>query len=271
MAFFCIAAPSYFSFSGVRALPQKKSSEGSVFWKEDFKYSASDLKKGLPGNWVLKSKPGTRKAVFSLVPGAEGGAGYMHMEADKASGTVITQAKGVDLSTSPVLKWRWRVTALPEGADGRLKEKDDQAIGLYVGSGGISGNKSVSYRWDTVTPKGSEGNASYGMGAVKVKWFTLRNSEDPQGEWLIEERNVAEDFKNAWGYYPDKVYVSVSCNSQYTGTRSAADLEWIEFSGGVLPEVEERPKPGIVDRVKDSLRSFSDAIRKKVKGLNNKK
>ena len=90
--------------------------------------------------------------------------------------------------------------------------------------------KSVSYRWDTETPKGSEGNCAYGAGTIKIKWFALRNKEDTLGEWFTEERNVAEDFYKAWGYYPEDVYVSISCNSQYTGGKASADLDWIEIT-----------------------------------------
>ena len=91
--------------------------------------------------------------------------------------------------------------------------------------------KTISYRWDTETPDGTEGNCVYGDGTIDVKWFTLRNKEEAgNGKWYTEERNCAEDFKKAWGFYPKRVFLSVSCNSQYTGTKAAADLDWIEFA-----------------------------------------
>ena len=152
------------------------------------------------------------------------------MEANRASSSLITGVDGVDLKKTPILRWRWRATVLPEGADGRVRLKDDQAIGIYVGSGSPLNNKSVSYRWDTETPKGTEGNCAYGLGGIKVKWHTLRNREDAvAGVWFTEERNIAEDFKNAWDFYPDKIYLSISCNSQYTKSLASADLGWIEF------------------------------------------
>ena len=119
---------------------------------------------------------------------------------------------------------------MPEGADGRIKAKDDQAIGIYVGAGSALNNKSVSYRWDTETPRGAEGNCAYNLGRTKVKWYTLRSKNDTRDDqWFIEERNVAEDFKEAWGFYPQIIYLSVSCNSQYTNSSAVADLGWIEF------------------------------------------
>lgn len=199
-------------------------------WFEDFNGGIDSLTpSSLPAGWVVQNKPGTALADFTVrQDGHE--KSFLHMYADKASASVITKLDGVDIKKTPYLRWRWRVNALPEGADGRVRSRDDQAIGIYVGSGSTFSNKSVSYRWDTGTPKNSEGSASYGMGIIRVKWYTLRNKEDAaDGRWIVEERNVAEDFKDAWGYYPDEAYLSVSCNSQYTGSKADADLDWIGF------------------------------------------
>ncbi|MFH1877808.1 MAG: DUF3047 domain-containing protein [Candidatus Omnitrophota bacterium] len=199
-------------------------------WREDFGDASITAGDDVMPGWKRKKKPGTKAAVFSLAREVEGGS-YLHMEADKASASLVAVINGVDLNKTPFLRWRWRVTELPRGADGRIKAADDQAIGIYLGSGSLLKNKSVSYRWDTETPRGAHGKCAYGGGTIKVKWYTLRNKEDAaDGQWYIEERNAAEDFKNAWGFYPDKMYLSVSCNSQYTGSTAAADLDWIEFS-----------------------------------------
>jgi hypothetical protein len=201
----------------------------TVIWRDAFAPAPETGKNALPKNWVVQGKPGVLPAFFSSMIDEGQNVTFLHMEADRGSASLITNAVGVDLSKKPILRWRWRVTTLPEGADGRARSTDDQAIGIYIGTGSTFSNKSVSYRWDTETPKGSEGNVSYGMGTVKVKWYTLKNKEDAKGVWVTEERNVAEDFMQAWGFYPNEVYVSVSCNSQYTNSRAAADLSWIEF------------------------------------------
>ena len=201
----------------------------TIGWKNDF--ASLSMDGNAPEGWKLQGKPGTRPAVFTIETDQKTGDSFLRMEADDASASLVTRVGMIDLEKTPVLRWRWRATTLPTGADGRVKRKDDQAIGIYVGTGSVLDNRSVSYRWDTNTPKGAEGSAAYGLGGIKVKWFTLRNKEDAgQGEWFVEERNIAEDFKEAWGYYPDKLYVSVSSNSQYTDSMAAADLGWIEFT-----------------------------------------
>ena len=210
--------------------------EAPPSWREDFLSVPGSAKGGAPKGWLLKEKPGTKRAVFSVAGNSKDGS-FLHVEADRASASLVTKADSVDLTKTPILRWRWRVTALPEGADGRVMDKDDQAIGIYIGTGGVLNNKSISYRWDTDTPKKAEGSSLYGFGTIKVKWHTLRNKEDAAGgKWFVEERNVAEDFKKAWGFCPGVIYLSVACNSQYTGSRAAADLDWIEFaSNGKAP------------------------------------
>lgn len=228
------------SFAGIRFLYDRKNTydEGTSVrtaevaaaapaWRSDFD-GMSPANSSLPQGWQLRSKPGTSPARFYITKDGASDSPFLRMEADRSSASLITALGNIDLKTSPIVRWRWRVKVLPEGADGSIPGRDDQAIGIYIGSGSAMSNKSVSYRWDTDTQKGSEGESSYMLGAAKIRWHTLRNKSD-DGGWIIEERNIAEDFMKAWGYYPDRIYLSVSCNSQYTGTRAVADLDWIEF------------------------------------------
>lgn len=202
----------------------------SFEWKESFDEIQGESQ--VPKEWKLKGKPGTPKATFFVTK-----EGYLHLEANNESASLVNWVKNLDLEKASILRWKWRVTVTPKGADGRFKAKDDQAIGIYIGTGNMLSSKSISYRWDTETPRGAEGSCVYGGGAIKVKWLTLRNKEDINGEkWYTEERNWLKDFKDAWGFYPKKVYISVSCNSQYTGTEAEADLDWIGFTNLLLGE-----------------------------------
>lgn len=206
-------------------------------WREDFAVSGG----GLPAGWEVKRKFGTRGAAFST-RAAEGAAdGVLAMVADRATASVIVNPTGVNLKATPILRWRWRVLTLPTGGDGRASATDDQAIGIYVGTGSTFSKRSVSYRWDTVTPSGSVGDCAYGAGTIRIHWFTLRNQDDGLGQWRVEERNLAEDFQSAWGQVPTELYVSISCNSQYTGSKAEAELDWIEFVPVVPPPEASSP------------------------------
>lgn len=197
-------------------------------WREEFA--------ALPAGAELRGRPGVRPAVFEVVDsaGAENGRA-LRMTADRASAAMLLPVAGVDLRRAPILRWRWRVVAWPTGADGRRADRDDQAIGIYVGRASGFRRPSLAYRWETDTPAGATGTALYAAGVVRVHWECLRNKNDG-GEFVIEERNIAKDWaRRIGGDPPESFAISISCNSQYTGTRAVAELDWIEFRSAPPP------------------------------------
>ncbi|HPN73193.1 MAG TPA: DUF3047 domain-containing protein, partial [Candidatus Omnitrophota bacterium] len=96
-----------------------------VSWREDFSDTGGQGKDGIPGNWQIKGKPGTPLSGFEVRKDSEDGSGILRVTSDKSSGSIVTLAKNVDLSETPMLRWKWRAIELPQGADGRSKEKDD--------------------------------------------------------------------------------------------------------------------------------------------------
>lgn len=181
-----------------------------------------------PKDWETQGKPGVADAVFKS--GYEDGTNrVLRMTSDKASATFKSGKLAVDLNKTPVMRWRWKAVTLPAGADGRKDELDDQAIGLYVSTGGMFSQKSVALRWETDTPKDATGKAKYGAGVVSIFWKCVRNKDDLAGGWQIDEANVADLFKEQFGEVPSKIGLGVSCNSQYTATKAEALLDWVEF------------------------------------------
>ena len=194
----------------------------TIAWRQDFQT--------MPRDWRVKTKPLTPPAKFFVVTNETTTNTCLNMTADKASAAFVTQLKDIDLNKTPILRWRWRVATYPTGADGRDPAKDDQAIGIYVNEGNMLGQRSIAYRWETVTPVGSEGGDKYANGIIEVHWIALRcqtNSAD--GLFYTEERNVAADFQRVYGYIPEKIGIGISCNSQYTKSQAEAQLEWIEL------------------------------------------
>lgn len=65
---------------------------------------------------------------------------------------------------------------------------------------------------------------------MTVSHRTVRNGTTPAGEWVVEERNVVEDYRKAYGKMPDSYFIiSVGANSQYSGSNSRAEVDFIEF------------------------------------------
>ena len=191
-------------------------------------FSESRLnRKGIPDNWVYKGKMGTPDVKYDLIPDADTGGKVLKITADRASGVILRELKGIDLKKYPWIRWRWKSDKLPAGADARIKAKDDQGIALYIGYGRFS-QKSISYTWETLTPKNSFGKAQY-TGIVTVYWTCLRNQLDRMGKWHTEQQNLWLDLQKKLGKIPDKLGLSISSNSQYTDSESVCYLDFIEF------------------------------------------
>lgn len=190
----------------------------------------------MPSDWDVKGVPGRDKAVFTA--GYEDGTNkVLRMTSDNATATLKSGKLGVDLNKTPIMRWRWKIVKLPDGADGSNEKLDDQAIGLYVSAGSMLRQKSVAYRWETDTPTGVTGRAKYAAGVVSLFWISVRNKDDVADKtdddgWRIDTAHVAEDFKKAFDEIPSSVGLGISCNSQFTGTKAEALLDWVEF----LPE-----------------------------------
>ena len=154
------------------------------------------------------------------------------MVSKESTGSLLYDISKIDLKKYPYMIWKWRVDKLPRNADGDDADKDDQAIGIYVGSGSTFSQNSISLRWETKTRKGKTGFVKYGMGAVKVHWRCVRNEKDGVKRWYVDECNIYEELKKIFdGKVPtENVVITISANSQSTGTDSDASLEYIECS-----------------------------------------
>ncbi len=134
----------------------------------------------------------------------------------------------VDLNQTPILRWRWRVKKLPPLADGRHRKKDDQAVGIYIGTGNAFNQKSIAYRWETETPAGHWGKTVY-SNVMKVHFLSVRNKTDGLEVWYEECRNVRDDFMEKFGFVPEKFALVICGNSQNSKSEALAEIDYIGF------------------------------------------
>lgn len=160
------------------------------------------------------------------------------VEAPKATGVLMSAPK-VDLKKRPILRWRWRVVR-SVGLRPDAKEPDDQAVVLYFGDGTLLKQRCVGYRWERNTELGKSGLLSYVGGMMTVKFFCVRNRETPEGEWVVEERDVIQDYIDAFGKEPNEYFIlSVGANSQYSGSQTRAEIDFVEFVPRSEPQEKE--------------------------------
>ncbi|MBE6386732.1 MAG: DUF3047 domain-containing protein [Lentisphaerae bacterium] len=153
------------------------------------------------------------------------------VECNNSSGIALISPPGLDFKKTPIMRWRWRVIR-PVKFTG-TQEPDDQAAAIYICDGNTIRQFTISYRWEIMRRPGSCLLKRYGGGAVTVFGICMRNRATRAGEWVVEERNVLEDFRNCFKRDIRKRFaIGVAGNSQYTKSNTRVEIDYIEF----LPE-----------------------------------
>jgi hypothetical protein len=196
-----------------------------VAWAADSvviaEFSSGVDAKGVPKGWQIKEKSG--KADFTVIK--EGANSVFKMKSANTSFSLQKEVN-IDLKRYPVLTWKWKVTKLPTGGDFRKSGTDDQAAQLFLA---FSKTQAIVYIWDTTAPQGVTGNASAPF-FMTIKAVVVRSGAAELGKWIVESRNVYEDYKKFFGKEPPPVTgVRLQINSQHTGTSAESYFRDVAF------------------------------------------
>jgi hypothetical protein len=178
------------------------------------RFSGSATGSQLPAGW--KHYPMSRhktKAAVMLVRDA--GVTVLHIDANRGAGGI---AHTLELPPDQVLSWRWKVDHSVAKANLSKKHGDDFAARVYVffdmpASALTFGERlklrmaravmghalpraALCYVWDNTHPVGTIApNAYYGA----VRTIVLQSGNANAGQWQHEHRDVAADFRAAFG------------------------------------------------------------------------
>jgi hypothetical protein len=144
----------------------------------------------------------------------------------ESSSFALEKSITVDLNRTPYLEWEWKGTVLPAGGNFESPEADDQAAQLLVvfPKAFFERRKVISYIWD---PTAAKGTVAAGAGPVylNVKAIVVESGYSQLGKWLLEKRNVVDDFRAVFGEIPERaVAIRLQINSQHT--KSDAEVFW---------------------------------------------
>ncbi len=132
--------------------------------------------------------------------------------------------RDVDLVVAeyPIVEWTWRVDRLPEKADLRSEEADDVGASVYFifGRPGFFGSQppTLAYAWTgAATPEGSVVVSPRHPGTLRV--IVLQSGTANLGRWVVERRNLIEDYRRAFGEDPPKRVeaIAIWSDSDQTG------------------------------------------------------
>lgn len=159
-----------------------------------------------------------------------------------ASASALVHRLDADPARTPRLVWQWRVDSLVEGADLTRKSGDDFPARLYVlfdrDRAALSFGErtwralaklvygeepplaALCYVWDNRHPVGSSVWSAY---TERVRVIVVESGAERLGQWVAEERDLAEDYRRAFGAEPPRIVgVVVAADTDNTGATTQA-------------------------------------------------
>ncbi|MCX9155651.1 DUF3047 domain-containing protein [Niveibacterium sp. 24ML] len=185
--------------------------------------------------WVHRPLSKTKRDTVYTVS-KEGDVAVLRAEA-KASASAYLAPFKTPIAVPTSLSWRWKTDALVKGADNRVKDKEDAPLRVMLAFDGdvaslpddeqtrfkrakrLFGKELpyalLMYVWsDQVAP----GTVIPSAHSSQVKMIAVASGSAGLGSWQSQKRNIAEDYKRAWGAVPGKLLgVAVMTDTDNTG------------------------------------------------------
>ena len=214
------------------------------------RFSALQPGAALPPDYQVFTFRGHRRHTeYALV--AEEGRTALRARSDAAASGILRRWH-VNPRALPALSWRWKVTRLIEKSDFARRAGDDFPARLYVNFdldartlplteraelrvarliyGPDVPAAVLCYVWDARAPTGSIVRSPY---TGRVRLIVAESGPARLGRWLAYERDVAEDYRRAFGAEPPAISgVVVMTDTDNTG----------ESAGTFYGDVEFRPR-----------------------------
>jgi hypothetical protein len=186
--------------------------------------------RGIPSGWQSYETPGGHPRYdFTIVEDA-GRRALELKSADEHS--TIARAIDVDLATTPVLEWSWRVLEQPAGADLKTWAGSDASGHIFVvwpRFPAMLRSRLVGYVWDPAIPAGAVVTSAK---TRVVNFVVARSGARGLGDWSTERHDVASDYRRIYGEAaPRPGAVALSIDTNDTRASAAARFGRILFAG----------------------------------------
>jgi hypothetical protein len=149
-----------------------------------------------------------------------------------------------DIKQYPVIKWDWRIHAIPSGGNEKIKSRNDSAAAIYVVfpkniipflSWQYQPANWIKYVWSSTLPVGtvvSREFSRFGLNLYKGRYVVVASGEKDLKKWLTFKRNVKEDYKRFFGEEPkyNPIVIGILTDANNTKSQAAADYGNIRAS-----------------------------------------
>jgi len=210
-------------------------------------FSAATVGQTVPNGWTrLSFKKIPRQTHYEVVK--DGDVTVIKAESD-ASASGLTRAITINPREYPIIRWRWKIDHLLTRSDVSRKDGDDYPARLYVtfeyDADRVSLSKKLKYAagralfgdipigtlnyiWETRTPVGTIVENAFTDFAQMI---VLESGSEHVGKWMEEERNILDDYRNAFGEDPPLINgVAIMTDTDNTKERATAYYGDITFA-----------------------------------------
>lgn len=203
------------------------------------KFSEASEGAALPDGW----KPLTFKKIptqtkYEVI--RDGGVTVVKASSE-ASASGLTKAVKIDPREYPIVRWRWKIENVLKNSDVHRKEGDDYPARLYItfeydpdkvgfakklkykAGRALFGDipiAALNYIWERNTPVGTIIENAFTEFAQMI---VVENGPQKVGLWVDEERNLYEDYRQAFGEEPPMINgVAIMSDTDNTKERATA-------------------------------------------------
>ena len=188
------------------------------------KILVDDFESGLAPGWSVQSFVG-----FNDYRVIRDGPNHVLLAESQATASSLYFKTKIDLMDHPVLSWRWKIESTVSGGDVRFKGSDDYPARIYVvfPHWFYPKTRSINYIWANQLPKGEIAPNPYTENSQMV---AIESGNGKAGEWLLEKRNVYEDYRQIFGEEPGNVgAIALMTDSDNTGSSARAWYDDVRF------------------------------------------
>ena len=203
-------------------------------------FSKADINAALPQGWQPLNLGGAKHHTdYTLVD--DEGIIVMRAISENAASALVYPLR-IDLEQYPIVQWRWKVDNILTRGNALRKDGDDYPARLYVLFdvdtlslswferlklesyhllyGTYPPLAALNYLWANKQPIGSLLPNIY---SARVQMFVVRSGEAQLGEWVMQERNLYEDYLRAFGEVPPPVTgIAIMTDTDNTAERATA-------------------------------------------------
>jgi hypothetical protein len=176
-----------------------------------------DYQNGLSPHWQEKRFKG--KTHYTVVRED----GFQCIRAvSRTSASALIYKIEYDLRDYPWLAWTWKVADILVKGDATTRAGDDYAARVYVVFPSVAfwRTKTLVYIWANKLPQGKAVPNPFTANAVMV---AVESGREKRGQWLLEKRNVLDDYRQYFGEDPPKAgAVAIMTDTDNTGEDATA-------------------------------------------------